>query len=165
MNIGLCMGGGRQVKLGAFATVRDKVGRVLLAQRRTDDFWMQPGGGIEPGETPWQAVVREVREETGFDVTVERLIGIYCWPETSELIFSFLCALKGGAVRASDETRDVRFFPPDALPARTFAEHRERIADALASARDGGECILRTPTCRSAPEEVRRSRAQARDAI
>jgi 8-oxo-dGTP pyrophosphatase MutT (NUDIX family) len=165
MIIGVRMGGRRRMKLGAFATVRDELGQVLLAQRRTDDFWMQPGGGVEPGETPWQAVVREVREETGLAVTVERLIGIYCWPEAGELIFSFICALADGALRASDETRDVRFFPPDALPATTFAEHRERIADALASTRDRGECIVRVPTCLSAPEEVRRSRAQVRDAM
>jgi 8-oxo-dGTP diphosphatase len=143
------------VKLGAFATIHDEAGRVLLAHRRDDDFWMQPGGGVEVGEAPWEAIVREAREETGLHVAVERLAGVYCWPATGELIFSFICAVLDGQLSPSDETRDVRFFPPEALPANTFAEHRERIMDALAGRR---EALLRVPTCLSASEEVRRAR-------
>lgn len=50
---------------GAFAIIRDDRGGVLVSHRRDADLWNLPGGTVEPGETPWEAVVREVREETG----------------------------------------------------------------------------------------------------
>lgn len=77
------------VSVGVFATILDERGYVLLCHRRDHNFWCQPGGGRESGETPCQGVVREVREETGLDVEVERLIGVYCWPSGDEIIFSF----------------------------------------------------------------------------
>ncbi len=56
------------------------VGRVLFCHRRDCDFWNLPGGGVESGEAPWQAVVREVREEVGLEVEVVRLAGLYAGP-------------------------------------------------------------------------------------
>lgn len=119
-------------RIGAFAVVRDETGHVLLGYRRDCDFWGLPGGGMEAGEAPWEAAVREVREETGLTVEIERLAGIYSWPDEREHIFSFTAHVSSGCLAASDETRDVRFFAPDALPAHTFTEHIERIRDALA---------------------------------
>jgi ADP-ribose pyrophosphatase YjhB (NUDIX family) len=139
-------------RVGVFATVRDDAGQVLLGHRTDCDFWGQPGGGLESGETPWDGVIREVREETGLEVAAEQLAGVYSWPATDELIFSFACRVIGGAMATSDETSEVRFFPPDALPANTFAEHAERIRDALTA---GQVPRLRIPTCLSAPEEAR----------
>jgi 8-oxo-dGTP diphosphatase len=147
--------GPRQFKLGAFATIRIDEG-VVLCRRRDADFWGQPGGGIEPGEAPWEAVVREVREETGLETHIGRLIGVYCWPADDELIFSFSGAAVGGRLATSDETSAVSVVSFDSLPPNTFAEHRERIADALTHS---GPPLLRHPTCLSAPEELRRWRA------
>jgi ADP-ribose pyrophosphatase YjhB (NUDIX family) len=141
--------------VGVFATVVDDAGRVLLGHRRDCDFWGQPGGGWESGETPWAGVVREVREvreETGLAVVVERLVGVYGWPATDELIFSFVCRVAGGTLATSDETSAVHFFAPEALPANTFAEHIERICDALAPAPGP---YLRVPSGPSAGEEAR----------
>jgi 8-oxo-dGTP pyrophosphatase MutT (NUDIX family) len=70
----------RAFQLGAFATVLDESGNALLGLRWDGDFWGQPGGGVEPGETPWDAVVREVHEETGITAYVERMADLYCWP-------------------------------------------------------------------------------------
>jgi 8-oxo-dGTP diphosphatase len=55
----------------------DDVGRILLAlwNEGAAPAWTVPGGGVEEGETPEQAAVREVREETGYDVELERLLG------------------------------------------------------------------------------------------
>src|ERR1051325_4042675 len=53
----------------------------LLLQRRSDNgLWGLPGGGVEPGESVSAAIVREVREETGLDVTPVRLVGVYSAP-------------------------------------------------------------------------------------
>ena len=55
----------------------DDRGRVLLQKRGDSGKWGFPGGAIELGETPEEAAIREVKEETGLDVQVETLIGIY----------------------------------------------------------------------------------------
>ena len=90
---------------------------------------------------------------------VERLAGIYCWPEQNELIFSFLCTAIGGSLQTSDETRAVRFFAPDALPPNLLQEHRQRLLDAL-NLRPDQETLLVIPDALSAPEEIRQWRAQ-----
>lgn len=65
-------------RLAAYAVVRDDAGRVLLARqpdgRRGWSRWLLPGGGVEPGEHPEEAVLREVVEETGLHVQVEGLL-------------------------------------------------------------------------------------------
>jgi 8-oxo-dGTP pyrophosphatase MutT (NUDIX family) len=77
--------------VGAFAIIFDVQHRVLLCHRRDMDRWNLPGGGVMSGETPWQAVIREVQEEVGLVVTVDRLIGVYAYPPGNDVIFSFLC--------------------------------------------------------------------------
>lgn len=138
-------------RVGVFATIQDEQGRVLLGQRRNGDHWGQPGGGLEAGEAPWQGVVREVREETGLAVAVERLAGVYNWPHLDEFIFSFVCRVTGGTLATSDETRAVRYFPLDALPATLFREHADRIRDTL---RPDGAIRLRALTDPSAEDEL-----------
>ncbi len=63
-------------EIGVFATITDGEGRVLLVHRTDCDWWCQPGGVLERGEAPWAGVAREVREETGLEVTGERLAGV-----------------------------------------------------------------------------------------
>jgi 8-oxo-dGTP pyrophosphatase MutT (NUDIX family) len=143
-------------RIGAFATIVDEQRRVLLCHRADSDFWGQPGGGMEPGETPWQAVAREVREETGLHCAVERLTGVYSWPTEGELILSFLCRTVGGVVSSSNETPQVAYFSLDRLPPNLFAEHAERIRDALA---DEIGTVLRMPGRPSAVAEIRAERS------
>jgi ADP-ribose pyrophosphatase YjhB (NUDIX family) len=141
--------------IGVFATIRDDARHVLLCRRRDGDFWCQPGGGVEAGETPWAGLVREVREETGLEVTVERLVGVYSWPRASDVILSFICRVVGGALTTSDEARAVAYFSPDARPPNIFAEHAERIRDALAPT---STAIFRVPRAPSAADELHAGR-------
>lgn len=61
--------------------VYDTAGRILLALHSETDLWVAPGGSIEPNESPADAVVRELWEETGLAVVPTRVIGVYGGPE------------------------------------------------------------------------------------
>lgn len=115
--------------------------RVLLAHRRDIDWWNLPGGGMEAGETVEQAVRREVLEETGLEVEVERLVGVYSKPQKNEVVLALRCRVMGGQTRATEEMSECRYFAAGALPTNTLPKHRQRIEDALLNR---SEAILRT---------------------
>lgn len=129
-------------KASACAVVLDVDGRVLLHRRSDNGCWGLPGGGIERGETAEQAVVREVREETGYEVEAERLVGVYSDPELTSITYpdgstvayvalAFGCRVTGGAPALSDESLEVGWHDPVALPDSVSRGHRQRIRDAL----------------------------------
>ena len=120
------------MRAGAFAVILDARDRVLLCHRRDIDVWNLPGGRVEDGESPWDAVVREVREEVCLDVEVTRLTGMYWKPENGELVFNFQCAVVTGVPGLSDEADAVGYFAFADIPTNTGLKHVERIADALA---------------------------------
>lgn len=119
--------------LGAFAVILDDHGHVLLSHRQDLDVWNLPGGRVEQGELPQEAVIREVKEETGLDVAIERLTGIYGKADKDELVFTFRCRITDGHVIVTEEADQSRFFPIQALPETTLRFHRERIEDALST--------------------------------
>ena len=119
----------------------------LLLQRRADGGqWGLPGGSVEIGETVVAALTREVKEETGLDIAVGRLIGVYSDPAFQIVRYPdgrvwhyvtlcFECAILGGRlVPAPGETLGLGFFDPGALPGDLVPLHRIRIGDALARA-------------------------------
>lgn len=118
-------------------------GRLLLQRRADNGQWGLPGGSVEIGETVTAALAREVQEETGFEVTIGRLVGVYSDPRSQIVRYPdgrvwhyvnlcFLCDLAGGDPRpAPGETLALEWFAPEALPADLVPAHRQRIADAL----------------------------------
>jgi ADP-ribose pyrophosphatase YjhB (NUDIX family) len=103
------------------AIFRDET--VLLVQGSDDGEWSLPGGWADPGEAPSEAIAREVREETGYTATVDRLLALYDRDRhphpplefhVYKLIFD--CTITGGAPTTSLETSAVRFFPLSDLP-------------------------------------------------
>ncbi len=117
-------------RIGVYALIFEQ-GRVLLALRRDIDWWNLPGGGMELGETVEEATCREVLEETGLLVEVERLVGVYSKPQKQEVVLTFRCQITGGQLISTAESRECRFFQPDNLPMNTLPKHRQRIEDAL----------------------------------
>jgi mutator protein MutT len=99
----------------AGAVVKDQAGRLLLVKRRHEPgagLWSLPGGRIEPGETAEQAMVREVREETGLLVSAIRLLGVverHGRAGSVAVISDFLAAVTGGSLAAGDDAADARW--------------------------------------------------------
>jgi 8-oxo-dGTP diphosphatase len=103
--------------------------------------WNVPGGRVEAGETPWQAVVREVEEEVGLRVDVEQLLGVYSVPSRTDVVFNFLCKVTGGDFRLSNEADDIQWFAREAIPENTSVRQKERIEDAYT--RSVGRVLLK----------------------
>lgn len=119
-------------RVGAFAIIRDETGRVLLSRRTDSGWWNLPGGGVESHESVAEGIIREVREETGLDVDVGRLIGVYSKPQKHEIVLTFECHIKGGTITTTEEADHHAWFDPDGLPSEHFLpKHRERVDDAL----------------------------------
>ena len=123
------------------AVVRD--GRILLVQERADGRWSMPGGWADVGSRPSEMVVREVREESGFEVVPRKLVGVYDANRGGHPMQFFhaykviwLCDITGGDASPSNETLAAAFFPFDALPelssARTHPRHLDEVQAHLA---------------------------------
>jgi ADP-ribose pyrophosphatase YjhB (NUDIX family) len=136
--------------VGSSAVVVDDEGRILLQRRSDSGSWALPGGAMDIGETFAQSAVREVKEETGFDVRIERIVGIYSDPGhvfaysdgevRQEFSICLACTIVGGTLTVSHESTDVRFVFLAEIPGLTMHPSiRKRIDDYLA----GGESRLR----------------------
>jgi 8-oxo-dGTP diphosphatase len=137
--------------IGAFVVILDGQNRVLLCHRRDMDLWNLPGGGAEGGELPTETAVREVREETGLDVIIDRLTGVYGKVNQDELVFTFTAQVIGGDLVKTDESDDARYFDIQALPVNIIPKHIERIHDAV----ERQETVIRTQTAPSGREWLR----------
>ncbi|MEU0502699.1 NUDIX domain-containing protein [Nocardia sp. NPDC005998] len=111
------------IKVAVSAVVRDSQGRILMIHRTDNDRYSIPGGGLEAGETITQALIREVKEETGIDVRVTDLIGIFSNPDhviayddgevRQEFSICFHADPIGGHLRTSSESKEVRWVAPN----------------------------------------------------
>jgi len=108
---------------------------VVLVRRGQPPFvgwWALPAGYIEADESVEQAAVRECKEETGLDIELLELFGVYSFPEgpvQSGIIIFYRARPVGGELRAGDDAQDAGVFPPDALPEKlAFRTHREVLA-------------------------------------
>lgn len=113
-------------------------GNVLLTKREDFEVWCLPGGGVEEGESLAAAGIREAKEETGLDVELTRLVGVYSrlgggMPDVHAVLYA--AKPVGGGLRTQpNETIDIAFFPFDQLPEELLFGHKRRIHDAIRNA-------------------------------
>ena len=119
--------------------------RLLLIRELADGGWAMPGGWADIGDLPSVTVRREVLEESGFDVTVDKVIAVLDANRFAPLEFYhaykliFLCSLEGGNPRTNHETTGVDFFHLDDLPPLSKDRTtREMIEEAFAHHFDPG---------------------------
>jgi ADP-ribose pyrophosphatase YjhB (NUDIX family) len=131
-------------KLDIRALVLDEKGDVLLVKEKEDGCWTLPGGWVDVGESPSEAVEREVEEESGYQVHAVRLLALWDrnkhpHPPMPFHVYKvcFLCELlSGDPLTASMETEEVGFFAKDALPElslkRVMPQQIERLTELAA---------------------------------
>ncbi len=107
--------------------------KILLVRERSDGRWSLPGGWADVGNRPSQVAVRETKEESGYDVAVDRLVGVYDANRSGrpmELYHAFklvfLSHLTGGSAKPSIETSEVNFFNWSSLPPLSSNRTNER---------------------------------------
>jgi ADP-ribose pyrophosphatase YjhB (NUDIX family) len=124
------------IVLAVTVAILDK-DRVLLTKREDFEVWCLPGGGVEEGESLAAAGIREVKEETGLDVELTRLVGVY-----SRLggglsdVHSVLYTARpvGGELQVQPgETLEIAYFPFDRLPGELLFTEKKRIHDAVSN--------------------------------
>ncbi len=126
----------------AGVVVFDYLGRILLQKRSSsEEFWGFPGGAMELGESAEEAAIREVREETGLDVKVDSLMGVYTkcnneYPngdQAQPVLIIFKGSIVGGDLRIDNkETFDLAFFELDNAPELFNTTHNEILEDVRA---------------------------------
>lgn len=117
--------------------------QILLEQRSDNQLWGLPGGGVEISESVTQALYREVIEETGLNVQIIKLIGIYSDPENYSIMsypdgglvqyvsITFKCKPISKNLKISKESIDLKYFDKDNLPNNLMVGHKSRINDSI----------------------------------
>jgi ADP-ribose pyrophosphatase YjhB (NUDIX family) len=124
-------------KVGCSVAAFDGAGRVVLIKRADNGRWALPGGYAEVGSTPSANALRELREETGFDADLDRLIGVYDNKSLGSVapfqfyICCFRARITGGEPTPSVETTEVVLADPTAPPEDMSLLQRTMLADSL----------------------------------
>ena len=131
------MGERKHPRVAVDIVIVGRDGSVVLVKRAGEPFkgmWALPGGFVEYGERVEEAAIREAREETGLEVTIKALVGVYSRPDRDPrghvISIAFLAEEAGGELRPGSDALDARRFkePPKELA----FDHAEILRDALA---------------------------------
>lgn len=132
------VGHDRVILIFAGGCIFNNQGEVLLQKRADSGKWGFPGGAVELGETPQMAAVREIKEETGLDVEVKNLIGVYTdfdteYPNGDKaqsicIAYSFY-VIGGELLHHNDETLKLKYFPLNNIPPLFCKQHEDLVND------------------------------------
>jgi 8-oxo-dGTP pyrophosphatase MutT (NUDIX family) len=114
------------IRTNVAVLVRDRRGQIMLEKRRDCGMWCVPGGRIEPGESIRQTAIREILEETGFQIRITRLLGVYSGPgdrivkypdnviQSVDILVE--AEVVSGILAISSESEEIKFFSLADLP-------------------------------------------------
>jgi ADP-ribose pyrophosphatase YjhB (NUDIX family) len=106
-----------KVAVGTIIRTADE--RLVLVQRAIEPgygLWVFPGGYVDRGEEITAAAIREAREESGFEIRLERLVNIYSYPGRSPIIIVYAAEAIGGELCYDEECLDAALFRRDEIP-------------------------------------------------
>jgi ADP-ribose pyrophosphatase YjhB (NUDIX family) len=141
-----------RIRFGCSGTLFDKDREKVLLTRRTDNgLWCLPGGKLDPGESAAEACAREMFEETGLQVHVTHLIGIYSSPDwlveypdgnrVQIVAVNFEVEIEAGDLKVTSEVSQFGYFSLDEIKdLELMNNHRQRVEDAFAGK---GEAFIR----------------------
>jgi CTP:molybdopterin cytidylyltransferase MocA/ADP-ribose pyrophosphatase YjhB (NUDIX family) len=107
-------------------------GGLLLGLRRENPGsgrWSFPSGFVDRGEVVEEAALRETREETGLEVELTGLVGVYSEPGNPVIVIAYAAEVRGGTLQADDDLVELRVFDPDNLPEMAFAHDTRIVRD------------------------------------
>ncbi len=129
------------LRLGVGVVIRDDRNQILLERRSDCGWWGLPGGSLEVGETITQTAMREVKEETGLEIEIIRLVGVYSNPEERIVrypdrpdglqIIDVVVegTVRGGDLTCSEESLELRYFDSQHLPMELIPPSQQPITD------------------------------------
>lgn len=136
-----------EVRLGVGVVIWDREGRVLLERRSDCGWWGLVGGSLEVGESIQETALREAKEETGLDVRITGLIGVYSEPALRIVTYPDRAdgvqlvdvvvegIVNGGSLRCSEESLELRFFHRHELPETIVPPSQMPLDDAFVGRR------------------------------
>lgn len=137
--------------------------RILLTKRRDLQVWCIPGGHLLDGESVFNAAVREAKEETGLDIELTGVVGIYSLPEKGERgsweVILRARPIGGRLVKSTNETTDAAYFAQHELPSGLIGWQTHQARDALI----GASGVLVVLDVRVSVLEIREQELQARE--
>jgi len=114
--------------VAALMFLREGDSVLLVKQSYGGQYWSLPGGVVEFGESLDQAAIREVREETGLEARIKRVVGMYTKSDEGALAVTFEGEIVGGAMcQVTNETSACRYWPLDQLPQPIRSHLVERV--------------------------------------
>ena len=116
----------------AVVVVASQDSQILMVKRDIDPMmgrWSFPSGYVDRGEVVEEAAVREVREETNVEVSLDALIGVYSRRRAPVVLVAYAASIVGGNLEAGDEAQAVKLFDSNDLPPLPFPDDEAIIAD------------------------------------
>ena len=107
-------------------------GKLVMVRRATEPAigrWSFPSGYVDRGEAVEDAAVREVKEETGLDIEIAELVGLYSRSGNPVVLAVYSAQVVGGLMEPGDEVQETALFDPDELPALPFPHDDQIISD------------------------------------